>query len=159
MYLISNDTVFVFLFFLFLQAQALQKAINGNETPVKQKHVRSAIIGTFHTQSAKVFWAYALRLPAMDDRIVAWKLCHVVHKVLREGHPLCLVDSQRHRKDLDEIGKLWGHLKEGYGKMIKLYTALLINKLEFHKRNPRFPGHLGVTDEELESIAGNNINN
>lgn len=140
-------------------AQALQKAINSHETPVKQKHVRSAIIGTFHTQSAKTFWAYALRLPAMDDRIVAWKLCHVVHKILREGHPLCLVDSQRHRKDLDEIGKLWGHLKEGYGKMIRLYTSLLINKLEFHRRNPRFPGHLGVTAEELESIAGNDINN
>ncbi|KAG5887496.1 hypothetical protein JTB14_023682 [Gonioctena quinquepunctata] len=141
------------------QAQALNKAINGNESPVKQKHVRSAIIGTFHTQSAKIFWAYALRLPAMDDRIVAWKLCHVVHKVLREGHPLCLVDSQRHKKDLDEIGKLWGHLKEGYGKMIRLYTSLLINKLQFHRRNPRFPGHLGVTPEELESIAGNDINN
>nr|CAH7749304.1 unnamed protein product [Callosobruchus chinensis] len=140
-------------------AQALQKAINGNETPVKQKHVRSAIIGTFHTQSAKVFWAYALRLPAMDDRIVAWKLCHVVHKVLREGHPLCLVDSQRHKRDLDEIGKLWGHLREGYGRMIRLYTSLLINKLEFHRRNPRFPGHLGVTADELESIAGNDINN
>ncbi|XP_072396546.1 huntingtin-interacting protein 1 isoform X3 [Diabrotica undecimpunctata] len=141
------------------QAQALQKAINSNETPVKQKHVRSAIIGTFHTQSAKIFWSYALRLPAMDDRIVAWKLCHVVHKVLREGHPLCLVDSQRHRNDLDEIGKLWGHLKEGYGKMIRLYTSLLIYKLEFHMRNPRFPGNLGVTAEELESIAGNDINN
>ncbi|KAJ8909897.1 hypothetical protein NQ315_014495 [Exocentrus adspersus] len=140
-------------------SQALQKAINSHETPVKQKHVRSAIIGTFHTQSAKTFWAYALRLPAMDDRIVAWKLCHVVHKILREGHPLCLVDSQRHRKDLEEIGRLWGHLKEGYGKMIRLYTLLLINKLEFHRRNPRFPGHLGVTAEELESIAGNDINN
>ncbi|XP_060528156.1 huntingtin-interacting protein 1 isoform X2 [Cylas formicarius] len=139
--------------------QALQKAINGQECPVKQKHVRLAIIGTFQTQSAKIFWAYALRLPAMDDRIVAWKLCHVVHKVLREGHPLCLVDSQRHRKDLDEIGKLWGHLKDGYGKMIRLYTSLLINKLEFHRRNPRFPGHLGVTPEELESIGGNDVNN
>ncbi|KAJ8981654.1 hypothetical protein NQ317_000882 [Molorchus minor] len=90
------------------RSQALQKAINGQETPIKQKHVRSAIIGTFHTQSAKTFWAYALRLPAMDDRIVAWKLCHVVHKILREGHPLCLVDSQRHRKDLDEIGEAMG---------------------------------------------------
>ncbi|XP_050310334.1 huntingtin-interacting protein 1 isoform X2 [Anthonomus grandis grandis] len=136
-------------------SQALQKAINGQECPVKQKHVRSAIIGTFQTQSAKIFWAYALRLPAMEDQIVAWKLCHVVHKVLREGHPLCLVDSQRHRKELDEIGKLWGHLEGGYGKMIRLYTALLINKLEFHKRNPRFPGHMGVTYKELESIGGN----
>lgn len=43
------------------QSQALQKAINGQECPVKQKHVRSAIIGTFQTQSAKIFWAYGLR--------------------------------------------------------------------------------------------------
>ena len=96
----------------FLQTQALSKAINSQETPVKQKHVRSAIIGTFHTQGATSFWAIALRLPAMDDRIVAWKFCHVVHKILREGHPLCLVHSQRHIKDLDEIGKLWVRLEK-----------------------------------------------
>lgn len=95
----------------------------------------------------------------MDDRIVAWKLCHVVHKILREGHPLCLEQSQKHRHELNEIGKLWGHLHEGYGKMIRLYTALLITKLEFHKRNPRFPGHLGVSQEELDSICGADINN
>jgi huntingtin interacting protein 1 len=141
------------------QTQALSKAINSQETPVKQKHVRSAIIGTFHTQGATTFWSIALRLPAMDDRIVAWKLCHVVHKILREGHPLCLVHSQRHKKDLDEIGKLWVHLREGYGKMIRLYTSLLMTKLDFHRKNPRFPGHLGVTPEELESIGGNDINN
>ncbi|XP_045474328.1 huntingtin-interacting protein 1 isoform X1 [Harmonia axyridis] len=140
------------------QHQALQKAINNNEVPVKQKHVRSAIIGTFHTQGARTFWAIASKLPAMEDQIVAWKLCHVVHKILREGHPLCLVDSQRHVKDLNEIGKLWSHLNDGYGKMIRLYTNLLMTKLEFHKRNPRFPGHLGVTPEELESIAGNDVN-
>ncbi|XP_044753596.1 huntingtin-interacting protein 1 isoform X2 [Coccinella septempunctata] len=139
--------------------QALQKAINSNEVPVKQKHVRSAIIGTFHTQGARTFWAIVTKLPAMEDQIVAWKLCHVVHKILREGHPLCLVDSQRHVKDLDEIGKLWSHLNDGYGRMIRLYASLLMTKLEFHKRNPRFPGHLGVTPEELESIAGNDINN
>lgn len=90
-----------------LQSIAINKAINGSEAPVKQKHVRSAIIGTFHQQGAQTFWSIALRLPAMDDRIVAWKLCHVLHKILREGHPLCLVHSQRHVRDLDEIGKLW----------------------------------------------------
>ncbi|KAB0794296.1 hypothetical protein PPYR_11135 [Photinus pyralis] len=141
------------------QITAINKAINNLEIPVKQKHVRLAIIGTFHEQGAQTFWMAALRLPFMDDRIVAWKLCHVVHKVLREGHPLCLVHSQRHRKELDETGKLWCHLKEGYGKMIRLYTTLLMTKLDFHKRNPRFPGHLGVTNEELESIGANDINN
>ncbi|KAK4876246.1 hypothetical protein RN001_012668 [Aquatica leii] len=141
------------------QITAINKAINNLEVPVKQKHVRSAIIGTFHEQGAQTFWMVALRLPYMEDRIVAWKLCHVIHKVLREGHPLCLVHSQRHRKDLDTAGKLWCHLREGYGKMIRLYTTLLMTKLDFHKRNPRFPGHLGVTNEELESIGANDINN
>ncbi|CAH0554593.1 unnamed protein product [Brassicogethes aeneus] len=141
------------------QSQALQKAINNVEAPVKEKHVRSAIIGTYQTQGAKLYWSIVQRLHAMDDRIIAWKLCHVTHKVLREGHPLCLVHSQRHIQDLDEIGKLWGHLKEGYGTMIRKYTILLIAKLDFHKRNPRFPGHLGVTPDELDSIAGSDINN
>ncbi|KAK9886036.1 hypothetical protein WA026_014823 [Henosepilachna vigintioctopunctata] len=139
--------------------QALQKAINTHEVPVKRKHVRSAIIGTFHTEGAKTFWAIALRLPSLDDQIVAWKLCHVIHEILRAGHPLCLVDSQRHVIDLDEIGKVWSNLNDGYGKMIRIYTSLLITKLEFHKRNSRFPGHLRVTPGELESIAGNDINN
>ncbi|KAF5278472.1 hypothetical protein FQA39_LY05961 [Lamprigera yunnana] len=141
------------------QATAINKAINNLEIPVKQKHVRSAIIGTFQEQGAQTFWMVALRLPVMEDRIVAWKFCHVVHKVLREGHPLCLVHSQRHHRELVETGKLWCHLREGYGKMISLYTTLLITKLDFHKRNPRFPGHLGVTNEELESIGANDINN
>ncbi|KAK9708515.1 I/LWEQ domain [Popillia japonica] len=138
---------------------AITKAINAHEVPVKQKHVRSAIIGTFQQQGGHIFWSIALRLPTLDDRIVAWKFCHVLHKVLREGHPLCLVHSQRHRNELDEIGKLWGHLKEGYGKLIRLYTTLLMIKLDFHRRNPRFPGHLGVTQDELESIGSNDINN
>lgn len=43
--------------------------------------------------------------------------------------------------------------------MIRLYTLLLMTKLDFHKKNPRFPGHLGVSREELESIGGNDINN
>nr|XP_022901178.1 huntingtin-interacting protein 1 isoform X1 [Onthophagus taurus] len=141
------------------QHVAITKAVNPLEVPVKQKHVRSAIIGTFQQQGAQIFWTIALRLPTMDDRIVAWKFCHVLHKVLREGHPLCLVQSQRHKSDLDELGKLWGHLREGYGKLIRLYTLLLMTKLEFHKRNPRFPGHLGVSKEELESIGANDINN
>ncbi|KAI4460994.1 huntingtin interacting protein 1 [Holotrichia oblita] len=86
---------------------AITKAINAHEVPVKQKHVRSAIIGTFQQQGGHIFWSIALRLPTLDDRIVAWKFCHVLHKVLREGHPLCLVHSQRHRNELDEMGKLW----------------------------------------------------
>jgi huntingtin interacting protein 1 len=39
-----------------------------------------------------------------------------------------------------EMGKLWGHLNDGYGLSIKEYSKLLVTKLNFHDRNPRFPG-------------------
>lgn len=141
------------------QSISIGKAINQFETPVKEKHVRSTIIGTFHEKGAQTFWVCALRLPVQDNRIVAWKFCHVLHKVLREGHPLVLPHSQRHRSAIEDLGKLWCHLREGYGKLIQCYTNLLVTKLDFHRRNPRFPGNLQVTKEELESIGENDINN
>lgn len=32
-------------------------------------------------------------------------------------------------------------------------------KLDFHRRNPRFPGNLEVSKEELDAIGENNVNN
>ncbi|XP_041979253.1 huntingtin-interacting protein 1-related protein isoform X2 [Aricia agestis] len=138
---------------------AIQKAINAVETPVKEKHVRSTIIGTFHEQSAITYWMVVLRLPLQDNRIVSWKFCHVTHKLLREGHPACLDDSQRHIAMIENLGKLWVHLREGYGRLIHLYCNLLVTKLKFHARNPRFPGNMQVTADELDSIAENDVNN
>ncbi|XP_011307275.1 huntingtin-interacting protein 1 isoform X1 [Fopius arisanus] len=140
------------------QSIAISKAVNPTETPVKEKHVRSAIIGTYQEKSGTVFWTFVLRQPLQDNRIVAWKFCHVLHKVLREGHPRVIHDSQRHKKKLEDLGKLWQHLREGYGKLIQLYIRLLITKLEFHNRNPGLPGNLQVTTEELEAIGENDIN-
>ncbi|XP_046984239.1 huntingtin-interacting protein 1 [Schistocerca americana] len=141
------------------QAISISKAINNMETPVKQKHVRSTIIGTFQEKGGATFWACALRLPLQDSRIVAWKFCHVLHKVLREGHPQVLPYSQRYRGKIEDLGKYWCHLREGYGKLIQIYCSLLMTKLDFHRRNPRFPGNMQVTQEELESIGENDINN
>ncbi|XP_077298661.1 huntingtin-interacting protein 1-like isoform X2 [Arctopsyche grandis] len=139
--------------------QSINKAVNSIETPVKEKHVRSTIIGTFQEKGAGTFWVVALRLPLQENRIVAWKFCHVLHKVLREGHYNCLQQSLRQRDMLKNLGKLWVHLKEGYGKLIQLYCTLLITKINFHDRNPRFPGNLQITGEELYAIGENDINN
>ncbi|CAH1638332.1 unnamed protein product [Spodoptera littoralis] len=141
------------------QTLAIQKAINANETPVKEKHVRSTLIGTFKEQSAVTYWMVAIRLPLQENRIVAWKFCHVTHKLLREGHPACLDDSQRHIGMIENLGKLWVHLREGYGKLVHLYCNLLVCKLKFHARNPRFPGNMQLTAEELDAIAENDVNN
>lgn len=137
---------------------SIAKAVHATETPVKVKHVRSAIIGTYQEKSGALFWMFILRQPLQENRIVAWKFCHVLHKVLREGHPQVIPDSQPHRGRLEDLGKLWQHLREGYGRLIHLYIRLLITKLDFHKRNPRLPGNLQVTGEELEAIGENDIN-
>lgn len=51
-----------------------------------------------------------------------------------------------------------GHLNDGYGSCIRQYTKLLINKLEFHDRNPRIPPNLTLKHGELEAIGGGDIN-
>ena len=43
-------------------------------------------MGTHYEKSAKAFWSIVRRLPLSHDPMVAWKFCHVLHKVLREGH-------------------------------------------------------------------------
>jgi huntingtin interacting protein 1 len=82
----------------------------------------------------------------------------MLHKILREGHPTAISHSMRHRSMLTELGKLWGHLNDGYGICILQYTKLLVTKLNFHDRNGRFPGNLVLRRGELEKIAANDIN-
>ncbi|XP_058126010.1 huntingtin-interacting protein 1 isoform X1 [Anopheles coustani] len=137
---------------------SISKALSNVEMPIKVKHVRAAIIGTFHSNGGHAFWAIAIRQPIQDNRIVAWKFCHLLHKILREGHHLCCQHSMRHRVMLQEAGKLWGHLNDGYGICIKHYTKLLVTKLEFHDRNPRILGHLSLKQGDLEKIGEGDIN-
>ncbi|XP_036370811.1 huntingtin-interacting protein 1 isoform X2 [Octopus sinensis] len=141
------------------QSIAINKAINSNVHPVKEKHVRSAILGTFHESGAGVFWATTSKLPLQGNAIICWKFLHVLHKLLREGHANVILDSQKYISLLKDIGKLWGHLKDGYGRLIAAYTKLLIQKLSFHKKNPRIPGSLTMTDEQFNKIFGADVNN
>ena len=43
-------------------------------------------------------------------------------------------DSQKYCSYITDLGKLWGHLKEGYGRLIAYYTKLLVQKLTFHRK-------------------------
>ena len=51
-----------------------------------------------------------------------------------------------------------GLFKDGYGKLIYLYCHLLVVKLDFHRKNPRFPGNLMIKDESIEAICEHDIN-
>lgn len=89
---------------------SVSKAFNSFEAPLKSKHARAAIIGTYHSNGGHAFWAIAIRQPLQENRITAWKFCHVLHKLLREGHHLVPQHSMRHRQMMTEMGKLWGEL-------------------------------------------------
>ncbi|XP_053443900.1 huntingtin-interacting protein 1-related protein isoform X3 [Nycticebus coucang] len=141
------------------QAISISKAINSQEAPVKEKHARRIILGTHHEKGAFTFWSYAIGLPLPSSAILSWKFCHVLHKVLRDGHPNVLHDCQRYRSNIREVGDLWGHLHDRYGQLVNVYTKLLLTKISFHLKHPQFPASLEVTDEVLEKAAGTDVNN
>uniref|UniRef100_A0A7M4FGM7 Huntingtin interacting protein 1 related n=1 Tax=Crocodylus porosus TaxID=8502 RepID=A0A7M4FGM7_CROPO len=140
-------------------AMSISKAINTQEAPVKEKHARRIILGTHREKGAFTFWSYAIGLPLPSSSILSWKFCHVLHKVLRDGHPNVLQDCQRYRSNIRETGDLWGHLHDRYGQLVNIYTRLLLAKISFHLKHPEFPPNLEVTDEVLEKAAGTDVNN
>uniref|UniRef100_A0A667YH14 Huntingtin interacting protein 1 n=1 Tax=Myripristis murdjan TaxID=586833 RepID=A0A667YH14_9TELE len=108
---------------------------------------------------AHTFWAAVNRLPLSSNAVLCWKFCHVFHKLLRDGHPNVIKDSMRNKADLTDMSRMWGHLSEGYGKLCSIYLKLLITKMEFHIKNPRFPGNLQMSNRQLDEAGENDVNN
>ncbi|XP_029111394.1 huntingtin-interacting protein 1-like isoform X3 [Scleropages formosus] len=142
-----------------LEAVSINKAINTQEVAVKEKHARTCILGTHHERGAHTFWAAVNRLPLSSNAVLCWKFCHVFHKLLRDGHPNVIKDSLRNKADLNDMSRMWGHMSEGYGKLCSLYLKLLITKMDFHVKNPRFPGNLQMSDRQLDEAGENDVNN
>ena len=44
------------------------------------------ILGTFTEHGGGLFWHLTTKLPLQANPIICWKFCHVLHKLLREGH-------------------------------------------------------------------------
>uniref|UniRef100_A0A672HV30 Huntingtin-interacting protein 1-related protein n=1 Tax=Salarias fasciatus TaxID=181472 RepID=A0A672HV30_SALFA len=122
------------------------------------KHARNILILS-ECKGAHTFWAAVNRLPLSSNAVLCWKFCHVFHKLLRDGHPNVIKDSMRNKADLTDMSRMWGHLSEGYGKLCSIYLKLLITKMEFHIKNPRFPGNLQMSNRQLDEAGENDVNN
>ncbi|KAM7001276.1 huntingtin-interacting protein 1 [Passerculus sandwichensis] len=141
------------------QTVSINKAINAQEVAVKEKHARTCILGTHHEKGAQTFWSVVNRLPLSGNAVLCWKFCHVFHKLLRDGHSNVLKDSVRYKNELSDMSRMWGHLSEGYGQLCSIYLKLLRTKMEFHIKNPRFPGNLQMSDRQLDEAGENDVNN
>ncbi|XP_039363549.1 huntingtin-interacting protein 1 isoform X3 [Mauremys reevesii] len=147
------------VFALLCQTVSINKAINTQEVAVKEKHARTCILGTHHEKGAQTFWSVVNRLPLSSNAVLCWKFCHVFHKLLRDGHPNVLKDSVRYKNELNDMSRMWSHLSEGYGQLCSIYLKLLRTKMEFHMKNPRFPGNLQMSDRQLDEAGENDVNN
>uniref|UniRef100_G3UI31 Huntingtin-interacting protein 1 n=1 Tax=Loxodonta africana TaxID=9785 RepID=G3UI31_LOXAF len=141
------------------QTVSINKAINTQEVAVKEKHARTCILGTHHEKGAQTFWSVVNRLPLSSNAVLCWKFCHVFHKLLRDGHPNVLKDSLRYKNELSDMSRMWGHLSEGYGQLCSVYLRLLRTKMEYHTKNPRFPGNLQMSDRQLDEAGESDVNN
>ncbi|MEQ2274749.1 hypothetical protein XENORESO_009663, partial [Xenotaenia resolanae] len=115
------------------------------------------ILGSHKEGGATTFWSYILNLPLSSNSMVSWKVCYLLHKMLREGHRNVVTDSHRHSRSIRDMGALWGNLHDRYGHIVALSAKYLHLKMEFHAKHKVIPCNLEVTDETLEREAGTDM--
>uniref|UniRef100_A0A671NGA5 Huntingtin-interacting protein 1-related protein-like n=1 Tax=Sinocyclocheilus anshuiensis TaxID=1608454 RepID=A0A671NGA5_9TELE len=141
-----------------LQLQSITKSMTNVEAPIKEKYGRNIILGTHKEGGAVTFWSHAVSLPLSSNAILSWKFCHVVHKLLRDGHPNTLRDSRGHTANIRQMGTLWGNLHDRYGHIVALYAKLLCVKIDFHLKHLEIPPNLEAPEQVLDKAIAIDIN-
>ncbi|XP_053332133.1 huntingtin-interacting protein 1-related protein isoform X2 [Clarias gariepinus] len=144
--------------FVKLQLQSISKCITPTEAPIKERYGRNILLGTHWENGAVVFWSHAVSLPLASNAILSWKFCHMVHKLLRDGHPNTLGDSKGNVPNIRQMGNLWGSLHDRYGHIVALYAKFLCIKIDFHCKHKTIPPNLEAPDEVIERAIAVDIN-
>uniref|UniRef100_A0AC35TQV0 ENTH domain-containing protein n=1 Tax=Rhabditophanes sp. KR3021 TaxID=114890 RepID=A0AC35TQV0_9BILA len=145
--------------FLKGQLSAIQKALNKIEAPLKQKHARALIVGTHREKSAGFFWNHVARIQLEKHPVLTWKFCHLLHKLLRDGHSSVVKDSYKYISRIKQLAAFWQHLHNpGFGVCNTSYAKMLVRRLTFLTNHPTIPGNLTLTANELTSLITGDIN-
>ncbi|XP_076876849.1 huntingtin-interacting protein 1-related protein [Brachyhypopomus gauderio] len=144
--------------FVKVQLQSIGKCITSAEAPIKEKYARTILLGTHKEGGAVTFWSHAVSLPLASNAILSWKFCHMVHKLLRDGHPNSVRDSRGHCPNIKQMGTLWGRLHDRYGHIVALYAKYLCIKIEFHCKHKEISPNLETPEEVLEKALAVDVN-
>ena len=136
-----------------VMVESINKVLNSTEGAVKEKHVRKLLIGSHQSESGGFFWQYLPVIRLKENQVICWKFCHVLHKMIRDGHKQVVSSSYERRQILLDCGNMWRHVEHGYGQLIFKYCTLLYNRINFLIQNPRFPNHLKLSNEQLDEIG------
>ncbi|XP_019848785.1 PREDICTED: huntingtin-interacting protein 1-like isoform X2 [Amphimedon queenslandica] len=123
------------------------KALQINEAPIKEKHVRSATISTWREKNCSTFWKCVRSHPLERQGVVCYKSCYMIHKMLRDGYPDNAKRSATHAKFVSELARHWNQLGDPVSKMITSYLKVIWNKIALHVKNPDIPCTLNFTEK------------
>ncbi|KAL4003324.1 ANTH domain family protein [Acanthocheilonema viteae] len=141
------------------QIVSVHKALNKNEVPLKHKHARQVIVGTHKEKSCALFWSCISRIQLEKNPVISWKFCHLLHKLIQDGHRKVLEESVRYKARIEALGNFWYHLENSdYGRPNSSYCKMLVSRLEFHSRNHSIPGNLRLNANQVRALANADVN-
>uniref|UniRef100_A0A8R1TZK2 I/LWEQ domain-containing protein n=1 Tax=Onchocerca volvulus TaxID=6282 RepID=A0A8R1TZK2_ONCVO len=141
------------------QIVSVHKALNKNEIPLKHKHARQVIVGTHKEKSCALFWSCISRIQLEKNPVISWKFCHLLHKLIQDGHRKVLEESVRYKARIEALGNFWYHLENSdYGRPNSSYCKMLVSRLEFHNRNHSIPGNLRLSANQVTALANADVN-
>uniref|UniRef100_W5LJJ0 Huntingtin interacting protein 1 related n=1 Tax=Astyanax mexicanus TaxID=7994 RepID=W5LJJ0_ASTMX len=142
-------TIFIVCFFLTPQLQSIGKSITTTEAAIKEKYARKILLGTHKEGGAVTFWSHAVSLPLASNAILSWKFCHMVHKILRDGHPnvsLFIMDFK------------YNYLHMTLNSDSSGFCIIFVNFICLPLQYKEIPANLETPDEVLERFIAADIN-
>ncbi|KAJ2722567.1 sla2 Src-like adaptor 2 [Coemansia sp. Benny D115] len=138
---------------------SIRKATSIEETAPKRKHERNMIVFTWDYKTSMPIWECIKAQPLRTDEVQCYKALITIHKVIREGHPVCIQEALTQTTFLSELGRglSGGGIYAGwrnYSVLIRGYVNFLLAKLEYHRLHPEFNGCFDY--EEYISLRGTN---
>lgn len=118
---------------------SIRKACNPDDAASKRKHVRACIVYTWDNKSSKDFWENLKTMHLKDNDTSLFKSLILIHKVLQEGHPSCLVGGYKNMNWISNLDTL-RTMDRRYQVLIPEYVNYILQKLRFHHNHRGFNG-------------------
>lgn len=118
---------------------SIRKACTIEDSASKRKHVRACIVYTWDHKSSKEFWESLKVLPLKDNDIQLFKALILIHKVLQEGHPSCLIGGFKNMNWISNLDTL-RTMDRRFQVLIPEYVNYILQKLRFHHNHRGFNG-------------------
>lgn len=118
---------------------SIKKAVSVDDSPPKRKHVRACIVYTWDHKTSKAFWESLKGQPIRENDISLFKSLILIHKVLQEGHPSCLIGGFKNLDWIESLDSLRTNDRR-FQLLLGQYVAYLSRKLRFHHNHRGFNG-------------------